>query len=159
MDPIALVAFLIMMSIGYLFGRVAEKKHFRQLDEREQKLAAMLVTDLKRFPGGADASVKGALVTGEVVIATDYFKSFLASLRNIFGGELKSYQTLLTRAKREAILRMKEEAARMGFNAVCNVRVGSSDIGGMAGKRGVAMVETFAWGTAYRTPGHEPVQH
>ena len=47
------------------------------------------------------------LVQGSAVISIDYFKRMLAALRNIVGGEVKSYETLVDRARREATLRMK----------------------------------------------------
>ena len=90
-----------------------------------------------------------AIVVGETVIATDYLKSFLARLRNIFGGEIRSYRTLLERARREALLRIVEEARGMGYNAVCNVRFETADVGGNSTMRKVAMVAILASGTAY----------
>ena len=89
------------------------------------------------------------MVRGEAVIATDYLKTFLARIRNILGGEVKSYRSLMLRARREAILRMLEQARQQGYDAVCNVRLNTADIGGMATRRRAAMVEIFATGTAY----------
>ncbi len=62
---------------------------------------------------------------GSVVIATDYFKVFAAGLRNLFGGEMKTYRTLMGRARREAIVRMLEQAQELGGDAggtFCGVR-------------------------------------
>jgi uncharacterized protein YbjQ (UPF0145 family) len=144
-----LIRFVLLILLGWIVGRTAERRHFLRLERRERELAHMLVTDVKTFPGGADPSKRAALVHGEAVIATDYLKSFLAALRKLVGGELRSYESLMTRARREAVVRMLEEAHRLGYDAVCNLRLGSADIGGMTGKRGAAMVEAFAWGTAY----------
>ena len=146
------VPILILLLIGWIAGRSAERKHFQSLDERERGLAHIVVTDLKSFPGGADPTAGGELVMGEVVIATDYLKSFLASLRKILGGELKSYDSLLNRARREALVRVKETARSRGYNAVANLRLQTADIGGMTGAKGAVMVEMFAWGTAYTIP-------
>ena len=55
------------------------------------------------------------LVSGSAVISVDYFKRILFSLRNIFGGNVKSYESLLERARREALLRMKELARERGY--------------------------------------------
>ncbi|MFT6733724.1 MAG: hypothetical protein ACJAS9_001914 [Polaribacter sp.] len=51
----------------------------------------------------------------------DYFKRFLAGLRNIFGGRVVTYESLVDRARREAILRMKEKcpAAPSLINTLC----------------------------------------
>ena len=51
----------------------------------------------------------------EVVVASDYLKSWLASWRKMFGGEMKSFRTLQERAKREAVLRLTEQAVAQGF--------------------------------------------
>jgi uncharacterized protein YbjQ (UPF0145 family) len=50
---------------------------------------------------------------------------------------------------------MIEDAARLGYNAVCNIRLNTSEIGGMVGQGTGVTVEVFASGTAYRLP---PVQ-
>ena len=144
---IGLPFFLLLL--GWLAGRAAERAHLRSLERRERELAGMLLTDVKTFPSLAAPERRAALVMGQAVIATDYFKSFLAHLRKLIGGELRSYQSLMTRARREAIVRMLQDARAKGYNAVCNLRLDSADIGGMTGKKGVAMVEVFATGTAY----------
>lgn len=140
---------IFLLLLAWFTGRYAERRHYRSLKRREQEMFGMLVTDVKSFPGGADPNRGGELVQGQAVIATDYLKTFLASLRNILGGEVKSYESLLQRARREAILRMMAQARSRGYNAVCNIRLTMSDIGGMAGAKGAAMVEVLAWGTAY----------
>ena len=145
---VAVPIFLILL--GWIVGRARERSHLRSLETRERRLAYMLVTDIKTFPGGAEPAKHAILVMGEAVIATDYLKSFLAKFRKLIGGELRSYESLMTRARREAILRMLEQAQQEGYNAVCNVRLATADIGGMAGGKGAVMAETFASGTAYR---------
>lgn len=136
---------LFLLLLGWIAGRAAERGHFSSLRLREQGLAHMVVTDVRSFPGGFVPERGATLVMGEVVIATDYLKSFFAKLRNIFGGEVKSYESLLERGRREATLRMMEQAHHMGYDAVCNVRLGTCIIG----RR---MVEVFASGTAYLGP-------
>ena len=67
------------------------------------------------------------MVCGSAVISIDYFKRILAGLRNIFGGTVKSYETLIDRARREALLRMKEKAD--DATMIINVRIETSTIG------------------------------
>lgn len=143
---------IFLILLGLVVGGARERGHLRRLARREEALADMLVTDIKTFPGGIDVSKGAALVMGEAVIATDYLKSFLAKLRKLVGGELHSYRTLMDRARREAMLRMMDDAKARGYNAVCNLRLGCADIGGMTGVKGAAMVEVFATGTAYSRP-------
>ena len=58
-----------------------------------------------------------------------------------------SYESLVDRARREALLRMKESIP--GAKAIVNVRVETSTIGATANARGaVGSVEALAYGTA-----------
>ncbi len=140
---------LFLLALGLFVGRHTERKHFRNIEQRERQMSDMLVTQLKSFPAAVPGDPSACLVVAEVVIATDYLKSFLAKLRNIFGGEIKSYQSLLVRARSEASLRMQEQARRQGYNAICNVRFQTADVGGNSTMRKVAMVAIIASGTAY----------
>ena len=84
-------------------------------------------------------------------MSLDYFKRFLAGIRAIFGGRIKSYEPLLDRARREAILRMKEEALAKGYTAVINLRLDTSRLAS-ATKDGksTAGVEILAFGTGLK---------
>jgi uncharacterized protein YbjQ (UPF0145 family) len=92
-----------------------------------------------------------SLIVTEVVIASDYLKSWFAQWRNLFGGEVRSFQTLQTRAKREAVVRLTQSAIDQGFNAMCNVRIESVDVGGALTKRKTPMAAVLATATAYHT--------
>lgn len=144
-----LIILVILLGLGWSCGFLTESRHFRDIHKRENSHAGMIVSDLKTCQPGADPGMGATLVMGQVVIATDYMKSFLSGLRMIIGGELRCYETLVDRARREAILRVLEQADNLGYNAVCNLRLETSDIGGMTGRRGVTMVAVFAYGTAY----------
>ena len=128
--------------LGYLVGRGREARHLADLDRREAAAAGVTVVDVKQGPQSV-AGGGGRLVMGEVVIATDYFKTFMAMLRNLVGGEVKTYQTLLSRARREAKMRMIEEAQALGSDLVVNVRFEWSDVGPR-----IASTEIFCYGTA-----------
>ena len=142
---------LFLLSLGLFAGRYTERKHVLSLEMRERRLQDCLVTQLKSFPAAIPGTLPPCLFVGEAVIATDYLKSFLANLRNIFGGEVRSYQSLLTRARREALVRIQEQARQQGYNAICNVRFQTADVGGNSTMRRVAMVAIIASGTAYQT--------
>lgn len=145
MEQIIIVA--ILVTLGYLFGRHAEKKHIKNLIEREQtmnKLPAMA----SRLPP-QDGKYEQRLVSGSVVIANDYFKTFVAGLRNFFGGRVSTYETLLDRARREAVLRMKEDAQSLGAELIFNVKYETSSISGQAKNR-IPIIELHAYGTALK---------
>ncbi len=157
-DVLGLIFFFggtfFLLFLGLTVGTTVDRMHRKNLTKRELELSDMVVTDLKTFPGGADANSHGTLVMGQVVIGSDYLKTFLAQLRNIFGGEVGSFVSLMERARREALLRMLQEAQDRGYDAVCNVRFETSNIGASMGRRGMAMVEVFVYGTAYRPTEH-----
>ena len=90
---------------------------------------------------------RSELVQGSAVISVDYFKRILAALRNIFGGTIRSYETLVDRARREAILRLKESAPA-GTMIIINVRIETSTIGKNTHEKSVSCVEALAYGTA-----------
>ncbi len=143
-----LLIFLMLLVLGYIAGSWAEKRHYRSIMKREKELLKMaVVTAEGSFPPGKVR--ESALVTGSVVVSIDYFKRLLAILRNIFGGRVKSYESLVDRARREAILRMKESAKKQGANMIINMRLETSTIGRSANKKkSVGSVEAIAYGTA-----------
>ncbi len=140
-----LIVTLILISLGYFFGRRAENKHYKNIIARE-KVMNSLPAIASRMPP-QDGNYDQMLVSGNVVIANDYFKMFVSGLRNLFGGRMRAYETLLDRARREAILRMKDEAKELGAQAVFNVKYETSNISGQTKKR-MPVIEVHAYGTA-----------
>jgi len=139
-----LLIFAAFMIVGYVFGTLAEKKHFKSIRQREEELKDLPVIMLKRPLNSKDIK-KYELVNGSVVISVDYFKRFVASLVNIFGGRISSYETLVDRARREAMLRMKEEAR--GADEIINIRLETSSISKNA-QQNIGAIEVLAYGTA-----------
>ena len=141
-----LLFFLTLIAIGFVVGTLAEKRHYRSIHVREKKLLYLPAVTMKTviYPDKKIASAE--LVCGSAVISIDYFKRFLASLRNIFGGTVKSYESLIDRARREALIRMKEMAG--DATVIVNVRIETSTIGRNANKKGVGCLEAIAYGTA-----------
>ena len=144
-----LVPLVGLLLLGLIAGGLAERRHLRSLDEREARHRNVLVTDLKSFPHAIAGPRPPRMVVAEVVIASDYLKSFLASLRQLFGGEMRSFGTLMIRGRREALMRLTEQARAEGYNGLCNVRLERADIGGSTSRRGVPMVTVLASATAY----------
>ena len=142
-----LIMFLALIVLGYTAGTIAERNHYKSIKLREREfLARPAVTIRNALPAGARIE-RARLVSGNVVISIDYFKRFLAGLRNLFGGEVISYVTLIDRARREAILRMKEQAK--GANIILNMRIETSAIGQSANNRqSIGSIEAIAYGTA-----------
>lgn len=147
---ISLFITLSLLALGYGAGTYLEKRHYASIHERERATLRMPVVTFASLPEGW-LPTRAALATGSVVISLDYFKRFLASLRNIFGGRVSAYETLLDRARREAVLRMKEDAIARGYDAIVNVRIETSRLASArADGKGTAGVEILAFGTAIK---------
>ncbi len=138
-QALGVVALLVL---GYLFGRVAERRHFKRIVKREAETQHLPVV-ASRYPP-KDRAYKQQLVSGNVVIASDYFKTFLASLINIFGGRVTPFESLLDRARRESVLRMKQQAIGVNAAYVFNIKFETTRIA--SGRLGA--MEVLAYGTA-----------
>lgn len=136
-----LVGFAILLVLGFGFGQLNERRHYNSIKKREAEFTVIPAVATKHPP--VDGQYRSAMVVGSVVIASDYFKSFVASLVNLFGGRIRSYEPLLDRGRREAILRLKQEAHKQGASMVFNVKFETSRIGGA-----VTTIEVLAYGTA-----------
>ena len=144
---------ILLLFIWWSVGMVIEKKHLKSLLARESKIGDIQLTNLKGFSASVNPAHPVALVCGEVAIASDAFKRFVFGFRNIFGGESAYYCRLFARARREALLRMIDQAKSLGYDAICNIRFDSSDIGGNAAgagkKKNMDMAVCMVSGTAY----------
>lgn len=147
-DNLEWVIFLFLLAVGFFAGRFLERRHYRSIRKREKKLAKVL-TFATRFPPNMVMPQDCRLVSGTVVISSDYFKQFVAGLRNLVGGRFRGYETLMDRARREAVLRMKEDAQRAGYYLIVNVKIENTSITG--GRQGTTpSFELFAYGTALK---------
>ncbi len=138
-----LIIFVTLIILGFIFGTIAEKKHFESIRKREKEYLFLPINTFKK--SYLEDIQEAKLVTGNVVISIDFFKKFFAALINFFGGNIKTYETLLDRARREAILRMKEQA--LDSKEIVNVKIETSSISKSA-KGNIGSVEVIAYGTA-----------
>lgn len=146
LETLNLWILLALLLLGYGVGRWQERRHFQQIRVREQELRHVLALSTRYVPEGVNATGSD-LVSGGVVISSDYFKTFVAGFRAFFGGRFRGYETLLERARREALLRLKEQARASGSTLVIGVRFQSTTIAGTS----TPSVEVLAFGTALRT--------
>jgi len=141
-----LIIGICLIVVGYVIGKITEHRHFKSIEKREQETLDFPILTLKKLESDLNIT-ESSLVTGSVVISLDYFKRVLASLRKIFGGRIISYETLLDRARREAILRMKAKAISKNATMIYNLRLETCSISKSA-KQGIGSVEVIAYGTA-----------
>jgi len=137
--------FIALLFVGYIIGTINERRQYASIRRREAEMADLLVFATREAP----PSVDGTLVSGNAVISIDYFKRFLAFLRGLMGGQIDAYQSLVERSRREAILRMKQQAAEYGASHIVNVKLQTSRVF-YDDRRGAGSVEVLAYGTAVR---------
>ena len=101
----------------------------------------MLLLNIDHIPGKEIEAL--GIVKGTVVQSKNFGKDFMAGMKTLVGGEIKSYTDMLVEARQIATKRMVDEAAAMGADAVINVRFGSSAV-----MQGAA--EVIAYGTAVK---------
>ncbi|WP_428241467.1 YbjQ family protein [Gynuella sp.] len=100
----------------------------------------MLLSNIEIIPGRRVLKHLG-LVQGSTVRAKHVGRDIMASVKNVFGGELKGYTELLEDSRNEAIERMTQQAQAIGANAILNIRFSTSSVA-----QGAA--ELFVYGTA-----------
>jgi uncharacterized protein YbjQ (UPF0145 family) len=100
----------------------------------------MLVVTTENIAGYRIDRVLGQ-VFGVTVRSRGIGGNITASLRSVFGGEIKEYTEMIEDARKAAIDRMIQNAHAMGANAIVMMRFDSGEIG-------QTMSEIVAYGTA-----------
>jgi uncharacterized protein YbjQ (UPF0145 family) len=102
----------------------------------------VLVLNSTEIPGREITEIIG-VVQGHTVFAVWLGKDLSALVKLILGGELTEYTEMMGRARATAADRMTDEAARIGADAVINVRYMTTSVVGTA-------AELLAYGTAVK---------
>jgi len=142
---IVLILPIVLVLIGKIVGSRMERAHYASIAEREARFDGRpaLSTEHLDAPGPVRSA---SLATGSVVISIDHFKRFVSGFRMLIGGEVRAYTSLIERARREAVLRMKE--SHPDADAYINTRLETSTIASTSGNEGMGTVEVLAYGTA-----------
>ena len=133
---------------AWVTGSLIERRHLNNLLLLESGSRDVLALTIEDLPEGWLVE-SCDLVMGNVVISLDYFKRVIASLKAVVGGNIRSYEPLLERARREALIRMKAHAHACGHDTIINVRLETSPLANTRRDgKGTAGVEILAFGTA-----------
>lgn len=81
------------------------------------------------------------IVSGSTIRAKNMFTDFGQGLKQMVGGELKSYTDMMIKAREQATQRMVDQAVKMGADAIIGVRFTTSAIMAQA-------AEVLVYGTA-----------
>lgn len=146
---ISLIGSLVLLVLGWATGHWAEQRHFRSIKQRQRRYRAIVLSSQRLFDA-PDKVAQSQLVWGSTVVSVDYFKRFLAAIRLLVGGSLRSYESLMERARQEAVLRMTEQAHQLGATHIINIKLQTSSIS-LGGYQQLGSVEVMAYGTALIT--------
>lgn len=106
---------------------------------------SMIVTTTNAIEGRTVAEYLG-VVHGCAVMGSNLFRDFFAGIRDVVGGRVASYETVLADANDAALADLLERAKAMGADAVIGVSFDHDSIGG--DNKTILMVS--ATGTAVR---------
>ena len=143
------IIFIIIILLGLYFWKRAEKKHYKSIQEREEKYKNIIMISDKDLKRAKNNQSEWMLLIEGTVVAMDAFKKLMASFVNLFGGRMKAYESLVDRARREAVLKVKQRAAESGCNVIANLRLETSSISKSA-KKQVGAVEAIAYATGVK---------
>lgn len=102
----------------------------------------MIISTTETVPGMEISEILG-IARGNTVRARNIGRDIFAGLKNIIGGEISEYTKLIADSREEALYRMKQDAEKMGADAIVNIRLSTSMI--MQGS-----AEILAYGTAVK---------
>ena len=132
MEFLSYVITPVMLLGAWISGRILERRHLTNLLLLESGSQGVLAITIEDLP--PDWQVESCeLVMGNVVISLDYFKRVAASIKGIFGGNIRVFEPLLERARREALIRMKGVAHARGHDAIINVRMETATLASARG--------------------------
>ena len=102
----------------------------------------MIITTTESIPNKEVVEILG-IARGSTVRARNIGRDIFAGLKNIVGGEISEYTRLQAESREQAMQRMKDDAIKMGADAVINVRMTTAMI-----MQGTA--EILSYGTAVK---------
>ena len=140
-----LVLYLFLVAVSAITGMIGQRRHYESIYRREDALERLPATNTKEIPF-ADAQVHELrLVHGEVVITTELIRFLIGWINGLVGGPIRAFETTLDRARREAVLRMKESVPEAA--AIVNTRMEYVPMSFGLGSR-TSCVEVVVYGTA-----------
>lgn len=73
------------------------------------------------------------IVSGEGLVGSNVYKDIFSGVRDVVEGRTSNYEREIKLARDKAIKNMEEDAEKLGANAILNVRVKYSNLGGTMG--------------------------
>jgi uncharacterized protein YbjQ (UPF0145 family) len=88
----------------------------------------MIVTTTPTVEGRQVADYLG-VVSGEAIMGANFFRDFLAGIRDIIGGRAGAWEEVMQTARETALAEMQAHAVRLGADAVIGVQLSFNALG------------------------------
>ncbi len=139
---------LLLVVFAFFIGKAIELRHFKSIHTREATSGYRPAITSRQWDDSR-AVERAELAQGSVVVSIDYFKRFMGGLYNLVGGRVRSFESVLDRGRREALLRMKESCP--DADIFVNLRIERSMLASTT-PRGQYLggIEVLAYSTAVR---------
>jgi uncharacterized protein YbjQ (UPF0145 family) len=138
--------FLVLAVVGFWRGRRNERAHLIALAQEEERLRGVLVFST-RYPANVAERVDPILVSGSAVMGSDFYRMLIGTLRKVVGGNYLSYERLVDRGRRQALVALKQQAHARGARMVFNVMYSSTRLSDPRLGQ-LPQFEVMAYGTA-----------
>ena len=109
------------------------------------QIRSISLSTLSNLPGNRDYSVVG-VVTAECVFGMNIFRDIFAAVRDVVGGRSDASEKVLKDLKATCLTELKEEAYKVGADAVLGIDLDYSEFSG----GGKSMLFLVASGTAVK---------
>jgi uncharacterized protein YbjQ (UPF0145 family) len=136
---------VLLVALGFFWGSFVERRHYASIERRERERRPIPVTNVRELDEGRHVA-SSRLVSASVVVSVDAFKAMVGSIQIFFGGRVRAYESLVDRARREAILRLFDEAGAV--DTLVNLRVETSMIDQDEPGKNATSIEALAYATA-----------
>jgi uncharacterized protein YbjQ (UPF0145 family) len=117
----------------------------QEATEKQAKLSSISLSTLSNLPGNKDYSIVG-VVTAECVFGMNIFRDVFAAVRDVVGGRSDASEKVLKDLKATCLTELKEEAYKVGADAVLGIDLDYSEFSG----GGKSMLFLVASGTAVK---------
>ncbi|MBR2386281.1 heavy metal-binding domain-containing protein [bacterium] len=142
------IIWIAILLCCFSLGIVIEHFHIKDIRKREIKLyKSPYITFAKNI--NAHKKVKKAqLVASTVVLGADLLRVVFAKFINFFGGNISLYEKIADRARREAILRIREQANKMQADIVVNIKIETIRLNSIDDRNSQPRLSVLVSGTA-----------
>jgi uncharacterized protein YbjQ (UPF0145 family) len=145
---------LLLPFLSWAIGRWYQDRLMSALQLNEKQQGNMLQSDRHLSTQSlmtAMTAKSSTLLHVSICVGPSIGQIFFMWVKSIFGGRLHSYDVVLDYGRREALLRLRKQAAQFGCTSLINIRIETSVISfAKTDKSKQASVEFLAFATGIR---------